>query len=226
LDDENDNNKLIRNVRNIYLWRVYLKKFENFEQFQNFKYKSYKFPIFKELLNKIKEEKSDKNNQYIFTESFISKNNFNEFKKLQIELSMNDKLFLFDFNEINSNFDIFYCSLVNKGLSYLYHSDKQRYINKLKNIYNITKDELNLKNEGNLLYQYLMNYERFENDIVKKISENPLKQEEFEILLYSFRFVFNILSKNGNNFYKSLLKKNASQFIKDNYIPGSFPFIN
>ena len=47
LDDENNNNILVRNVRNIYLWREYLQKFENFEQLKNYNFLN--FPIFNEL---------------------------------------------------------------------------------------------------------------------------------------------------------------------------------
>ena len=71
-----------------------------------------------------------------------------------------------------------------------------------------------------------MNNELFEKNIVGKISDNPLNQEEFEILLYSFRFVLNILANKNNSFYKNILKKNSAKFINNNYIPGSFPFIN
>ena len=71
-----------------------------------------------------------------------------------------------------------------------------------------------------------MNYDNFEKNIVNKISEKPLNQEEFEILLYSFRFVLNILTNKSKCFYKELLKVNTSKFINNNYIPGAFPFIN
>ena len=142
LDDEDKNNKLVRNVRNIYLWRVYLKKFENFDQFQNFNFKKHKLYIFKELIDKLEEDNTGKNNQYIFNESFIIKNNFEEFKKIQIEIESNNKNFLFNYNLINQNFDIFYCCLVNKSLSYLYNSNKKKYVEKLKNIYKETKDEI------------------------------------------------------------------------------------
>ena len=225
LDDENNQNKVVRNVRNIYLWRLYLKKFENFDQFQNFKYKSHKFPIFKELLDKLAEENNN-NNNYIFNESFINQIKFDEFKKIQIEIYTNTKTFEFNFNEINQNFDILYCALVNKALSNLYNNNKGIYVEKLKKLYETTRKKIEFEPEGETLYQYLMNNEIFEKNIVEKISDNPLTQEEFEILLYSFRFVFNILSNKNDNFYKRIVKKNSARFINNNFIPGSFPFIN
>ena len=224
LDDENNQNKIIRNVRNIYLWRVYLKKFENFEQFQNFNYKSHKITIFKELLDKLAEE-NNKNN-YIFNESFMNINKFEEFKKIAIEISINTKTFEFNFNEINQNFDILYCALVNKVLSNLYNNNKKIYIEKSKILYESTKKDIQFESEGKTLYQYLMNNEIFEKNIVEKISDNPLNQEEFEILLYSLRFVLNILTHKNDSFYKKIIKKNSARFINNNFIPGSFPYIN
>ena len=65
-----------------------------------------------------------------------------------------------------------------------------------------------------------------QNEIIKKISDDPLKQEEFEILLYSFRFIFNTQINHKKCFYNDLLKKNSSKFINNNYIPGTFPIVN
>ena len=243
LDDENNNNILIRNIRNIYLWRVYLQKFENFEQLKNYNFID--FPIYNELINKLNEKNqlndinnnkndddnnnahnNDNNNQYIFTESFICPSFFEELKKLQIEMVIQSKNLEYDFNEDNIDFDKFYCALVNKFLSYLYHNEKDKYIVKLKQIYNVTNKNTKFDEEGNTLYQYLMNYDNFENNIVNKISEKPLNQKEFEILLYSLRFVLNILTNKSKCFYKELLKVNTYKFINNNYIPGAFPFIN
>ena len=227
LDDENKNNKFIRNVRNIYLWRIYLKNFENFELFQNLNYRKYKIPIFKELLDKIEEENNKNNNRYIFGESFIFKNDFEEFKKMQIEIESNNNNFIFNFEKINQNFDIFYCSLVNKALSNLYSNNKNRYVEKLKNIYNETKDKIRLDKEAALLYRNLMNNDIFEKVIVKIISDNDhLKQEDFEILLYSFRFIFKILTRQNNSFYKNILLTNSNNILNNNFIPGNFPYIN
>ena len=80
--------------------------------------------------------------------------------------------------------------------------------------------------EGKKLYNYLLNDDLFQREIVNKISEKPLTQDEFEILLYSLRFIFNTQINNNNCFYNEILKKNASAFINNNFIPGSFPLIN
>ena len=224
-DDENKDNTIVRNMRNIYLLRMYSKKFENFEIFKNFIYTKYKIPTFKELSLKI-EKGNERGNQYIFTESFIYKNNFEEFKKIQVEISVDNKNFEFYFGKIQNNFDMFYCALVNKAFSYLYDKNYEKYKEKLKNIYKATKDIIKFDNNGTILFQYLMNYDLYKKNIEQKISEKSLSQDEFEIILYSFRFVLNISTiKNKNCFYKNILK-DGSNFIRNNFIPGSFPYIN
>ena len=55
-----------------------------------------------------------------------------------------------------------------------------------------------------------------------------LKYKQLEIVLYSFRFVFNLLLNKKNNniksgFYYNLLTNEIEQTLKDNYIPGNFP---
>jgi len=96
----------------------------------------------------------------------------------------------------------------------------------MKNVYETTNKELKFGEEGNKLYKYLLNYDLFQNEVVKKISDKPLTQEEFEMILYSFRFIFSTQINNNQCFYNEILKKNTSQFISNNYIPSSFPLIN
>ena len=227
-NDESQNNKLIRNMRNIYIWRLYFKKFENFEQFQDFNFETKNVTIFNELLNKLVAEKEGNKSKYIFKESFITKECFENYKKISpifqfIKIDNNINL---DLSEIVQDFDTFYCSLVNKIVSYLYGNNKNLIYEKMTNIYKLTHDKINFENEGKILYRYLMNQELLENNILKKISNTPLKQEEFEILLYSFRFILNIQLNPNKCFYKDILKNNANQFINNNYIPGSFPLTN
>ena len=131
LDDKDENNEKIRNIRNIYIWRLYYKKFENFDQFKNFEFHKKNIPIYKELEEKIKLEENKQNNNYIFKESFISKKNNEYYQKLLPEfnsfiLNQNYKIEL-NFEDINNNFDSFYCILVNKLLSYLRSNDKTLY---------------------------------------------------------------------------------------------------
>ena len=106
----------------------------------------------------------------------------------------------------------------------MYSSKKDIYINKLKNIYYISIDKLNLGEEGKILYKYLLDENLLENKIFKKISGDHINQDEFEILLYSFRFILNTQIKNNKFFYNNILNKTTSNFIKNNYIPRSKDF--
>ena len=58
----------------------------------------------------------------------------------------------------------------------------------LKKIYNYLHLNLKLSEEGKTLFQYLTDSDLLENKIFKKLSDNPLTQNEFEIFLYSLRF--------------------------------------
>ena len=229
-NDENEKNKLIRNMRNIYIWRIYYKKFENFEKFQNYDFEKKNIPIYKELINLLNSEKKKKNINYIFNQSFITIKSLENYQKISPQihlfLEQNENTINFNFDDINQNFDFFYSILVNKILSYLYGNNKQFYVDKLKKIYELTKNKINLGEEGQKLYLYIMNEDLFEKEIIKKISEVPLNQEEFEILLYSFRFILNIQINNNNSFYNNLIKKNSFQFINNNFMPGTFALLN
>ena len=228
LDDKDENNQLIRNMRNIYIWRLYFKKFENFDQFQNFEFSKKNMPIYKELAEIIQKEQEGQKN-YIFQYSFISQKYHAYYKKIldQIDIfvsSPDNKLEL-NFEEMNKNFDAFYCILVNKIISYLYSNEKEKIKKKMKYIFELTNDKLKLNQEAKILYKYLLNDDLHQNELIKKISEQPLNQDEFEVLLYSLRFIFNI-QRNNKSFYNNLLKKNTATFVKNNYMPGSFQPIN
>ena len=228
LNHENEKIISIRNMIIIYILRLFFKKFKNYDKLKNFDFAERKLGI----LNKIIKDKEKQGEYiYIFIESFIPKNNLDSYNKISIEIDklinakkINESIF----NEINQNFDCFYCILVNKYLSFLYGNEdnKQKYIDNLKLIYELTNDKLDFEEEGKILYKYLMNYDLLEKNIFEKISQKKLEQEEFEILLYSFRFLLNIQMNKKKCFYNALLKKNIYQFIEENFIPGSFPTMN
>ena len=220
LDDKDENNELIRKMRNLYIWRLYCKKFENFDQFESFNFENKKVTIYKELLPKLQEEKNKP--KYIFKNCFLTLNNFESYQKINSEFEKDKKLKI-NYEEYNDKFDLLYSVLVNKIISYLYGNEKNDIINKMKEIYAESKDKLIFGEEGKTLYNYLLNNDLFKNQICKKISNKDLTQKEFEILLYSFRFIFNTQINNKNGFYNDILKKNTSEFINNNYIPGSYP---
>ena len=226
--DKDENNQAIRNMRNIYIWRLYCRKFENFDQFKNFDFSQKNIPIYKELSDILqKEEEGQKN--YVFKNSFISLKNNAYYQKIlsPIDLFASSAQNNLEINleELNQNFDSFYCILVNKIISHLFTKEKDKIKNKLKYIYDISNSKIHFEPESKILYNYLLDGDLLKNKIENKISDKPLTQDEFEILLYSFRFIFNI-QKNNKSFYNNLLKKNTSQFVKNNYLPGSFQPVN
>ena len=129
-----------------------------------------------------------------------------------------------NFEEISENFDLYYSILVNKVICYCYgdENDIKSAKEKMKQIFILSKDKLKFNDEGKMLYDYLLVDKLLENEI-KKISQN---QNEFEILLYSLRFVFNTQIMGEKCFYNDLIMKGAFQYIQNNYIPGSFPLMN
>ena len=219
LFEKNEENENIRNMRNIYIWRLYYKKFENFDQFENFDFKRKKLSIYEELETKLLEEKYKP--KYIFKNSLINANIFEQYKKLVLDY---DKEVKIDYNLFNNNFDLFFSFLVNKIISHLYSNDKNDIINKMKYIYNESKDILKFSKEGKQLYEYLLNYELFQEKIEKKISGINLPQNDLEILLYSFRLIFNTLINTNQCFYNNILKPDSNNFINSNYIPGAYPY--
>ena len=131
-----------------------------------------------------------------------------------------------NFEEINKNFDIFYCSLVNKVISYLYGNNKNIISLKMKILYNKIKDKINFGKEGKTLFNYLLNEDLLNKNIFQKVSDEPLNQNDFQLLLFILRLILNTQMKDTNNFYNKILQPNTSEYISNNYIPGSFPFMN
>ena len=224
-DEREQENQLmtnIRNIRNIYIWRVYSKHFQSFEQLKihhHFK----ELPNIKEFNNYL--SKDNKNTKYIFKESFISPNYCQKYSIMVHDLEETKSL---NFDEINQNFDLFYSALVNKVISFKYgdNDDIEKINEKMKQIYNISKDKIKFTQEGKILFEYLLDPQLFKNNISDIISDTPLTKNDFEILLYSFRIILNLQLNNENIFYNHILKKDAFQFIKNNFIPGSFPKLN
>ena len=217
------NNKGI-NTFILYIWRKYCKKFENFDKFESFDFSKKSLPMQKEIFKKLDHEKLVNNTNYIFKESFIPLNNYKAYTEICSSFSAESLQTNINYIEINKNFDIFYSFLVNKLISYLYSSSKTLISNKMKTLYLTTNTKLNFGPNGNLLYKNILC--NINDSIIKKISDEPLKQTDFEILLYSFRFVFSTQMNKNKNFYNNLLNTKSYKFINENYIPGSFPFIN
>ena len=217
-----EENKLLIKMRNIYIWRVYCKHFQNFEQFKNHQFKN--LPNIEELQNLI--ASMNENAKYIFRENFITPKCSPNYSNM---LSQFEDINTLNFEEINENFDNFYCVLINKVVSYIYgtNDDIKTAKAQMKQIFGVSKDKIKFKEEGKILYEYLLNDNLYENEIIKKISEDkPFTLQDFEILLYALRFILNTQINNNDSFYNHLLMKDSSKFIDNNFMPGSFPVIN
>ena len=190
-------------MRNIYILRLYYKRLGDFDSFIKYDFNSKQLPIIDEISKKIMEESI--NEGYIFNESFISANSY----KIYNNILQNTKSESLNMNLINDNLDIFYCCLVNKTLSFKLGENKEQIHNNMINIYNKSKEGINLGNTGKKLYELLLNNNLFESEITKKvITEGNMTKKDLEILLYSFRFVFN-MKEDDDKFYYNLLKPNV-----------------
>ena len=175
-----EENQLMIKVRNIYIWRVYCKHFQNFEQFKNYQFKE--LPNIKDLNNLL--SKGDENMKYIFKENLITPKSSPNYAKMASELENINEI---NFEKVNDNFDLFYCSLINKVISYTYgdENDIKNSKEKMNQIYNASKDKIKFNDEGKKIYEILLNDKLFENEVMKKISDDkPITLEDFEILLY------------------------------------------
>ena len=71
-----------------------------------------------------------------------------------------------------------------------------------------------------------MDNDTFEKNVISKIYDGQMNQEDFEILLYSFRFIFKILTCQNNSFYKNMILRDTNNILDNNFIPGNFPYLN
>ena len=188
LFDNDKNNETIAFMRNIYIARLYYKKFPDFETFLNYDFKTKNVPAIDDISERIGKESI--NEGYVFNESFITPKIYQNYKSI-IQNIENENL---NMDLINNNLDAFYCCLVNKTLSFKFGKNKEQIHNKMQVIYNKSKEGINLGKQS-------------------------------KILLYSLRFIFNT-KENDNNFYYNLLKPKASEYINNNFIPGSFQIIS
>ena len=111
-------------------------------------------------------------------------------------------------------------------LIYMMEKLNKEIIQKMKKLYDSSIKQMKMGVEGKKLYKYLLDNKTYEEKIINKITEQPLLKNEFEILLYSFRFIFNSQINDTQCFYNEILKKSSFDFIRNNFIPGSFPLIN
>jgi hypothetical protein len=112
--NQDKNDEKITKMINIYILRLYCRKYENFDKFISNNLQEQNIKIHYTLEDSIRELKKNEGNQnYIFKESFISSENFADYENFLFNLPKND----FNIENINKNFDNYYCCLVNKVIS-------------------------------------------------------------------------------------------------------------
>ena len=148
-----DKDKIEKNTFIIYIWKKCCKKFENFNKFENFDFSRKKIPMQKEIFKILESEKDmSQSSNYIFKESFIPINYHHQYSSLaENPLKPN-----FNFEEINKNFDILYCFLVNRIISYLYSNNKAYFATQMKTLYLTTNIKINFNQSGMQLYKHLL----------------------------------------------------------------------
>ena len=221
-----EKNIKIRKTIKFYLLKICLEKYNyDYNNFTNFYYNDQIFG-FKEYFNEIKLIKNEIQTDMPFLQLDLSKDNYNKYKIL---LSQNKEKNLdleeinnFFFNNNNDQYDYFYTFFSN--ISFF-----SSYEEKIGNKYN------NFKIMLNSIFGYISEKNIFDIEInffIQTIVENIIDKynlKQLEIILYSFRFIFNLLinkkkkNYNKNGFYLNILSNNIEQTIKDNYIPGNFP---
>jgi hypothetical protein len=161
-----------KNTKIIYIWKKYCKKFENFHIFENFDFSRKKIPLQKEIFHKINEEKKLYSSNYIFKESFIPINGYNLYTEICSDFTTDPNKSNFNFEEINKNFDAFYCFLVNKIISYLYSSEKKFFETKMISLHLTTQTKLRFLPNGSLIYRNLLT--NLNDSIFKKIADRNI----------------------------------------------------
>ena len=220
----------MRKVIQIFFFKNCFIHFDNYNIFKDYILKDEKFgKIYSDILESGKSEKEN----YILNYNFMPNNDFSEdYLKslLQFMNSKNnnfDKLNSFitsDFLE-NNGYDLLFCILINHLVSFFYSTEKEISINALnnfKNEFNKISNELgisqNISNILNILFEI--------NDLMTNKLREGLNQEQFEILMNSFRYVLLSSQCNNNNFYYNLLSRQINEYISNNYIIGTFPYYN
>ena len=229
-----------RKVVKIFFFKNLFQYFENYSKFNAFMNNNNNSDIpFRSEYKKILEtQQKNATNNYILKENFISLKNFGEKYNKNLILFINIKndnfedlkrLINKDFIQ-NDGLDILFCFLINHLISYYYSYENDEFIKKIEYFkfeFEKISSNLGLSKVNLDLLDKILNIKDFINEITsKKINKNHYTQEEFEIIMNSFRFVLQSSQFNGNNFYKSLLSQKCKNYIDKNYIPGTLPYNN
>ena len=237
----NEANNNMRKIVKIFFFKNMLQYYENYSKFGASINNDKEFPFrteYKEILELEAANSKDKKQNYFLNEHFISMNNFEEkhWKDFISFTNSKDNNFI-DINSFinqefinNNGLDIMFCLLINHLISYYYSSEKDEYIGKFeifKREFAKISNDLGLSDVCLNLLNKLFNINEFiQTMISKQHNDNNYSQEQFLIIMNSFRYVIQSAQFNENNFYRILLSPQCNQNIVDSYIAGGLPFNN
>ena len=218
----------MRKVIAIFFFKNCFTHFDNYNIFKDYIIKDEKFgKIYSDILES---GNNGKKENYILNYNFMPNNDFIEaYLKFLLQF-MNikninfEKLNLIITSEfLDSNgYDLLFCILINHLISFFYSAEKDISINALKNFkneFNKISEELGISQTTTSLFNVLFDI----NELMTNKIKDGFTQEQFEIIMHSFRFVLLTSQTNNNNFYYNLLTPQINEYIQNNYIIGIFP---
>ena len=226
LSSKNNN---MRKIIKIFFFKNCLTHFDNYNIFKDYILKD---EIFGKIYYDILESgKMGKKENYILNYNFVPNNDFTEtylknfLKFMNITNNNFDKLnslITSDFLD-NNGYDLLFCILINHLISFFYSTEKYISINALnnfKNEFNKISNELGLSqitiNKFNILFNI--------NSLMTNKIKEGFTQEQFEIIMNSFRYVLLTSQSNkNNNFYYNLITPEINEYLSNNYIIGTLP---
>ena len=212
-------NKLRRMVK-YYILKMYSKQFVNEKEFIEFNLEGKKIPIATKYPG-IKLELVK--HQYDF--NFLPSSYIAEYKEFSQGLSISNfnknKFFDFINDPLNVNtIDLYFCFYINNFLLQNFHNEF--YIEKNNDIYKLLQNEINklqiIPQEAKKLLSLLTPNEFFQK--VKPLIGNQITLKQYEIFLWSIRFVLISLGTKTKNFYSDLISFQCFDTLSRNFLPG------
>ena len=215
-----------RKVVKIFFFKNFLQYFDNYSLFYDYIMKDKEFPFRKDYLNMNKNDESQNSfilldhlvnidyNENDYIKFLISFNTFKHNKFVNINTLINKEFIN------NYNLDLFFCICVNHLLSYHYSNESEennKVIILLKNEFSQISNKLGISQISSNLFIKLFDFKNFIQN---------LNQNEFEVLMYSMRFIIQSTFFPQDNFYYNLLIQSCKKYIDNNYIVGNLPFNN
>ena len=210
-----------RYVLRIFIVKLIRAKAKDYDSFLKFDFEKLQIEFIKNKEEFNLEEKIENTLDYMF----LPIDNIEKYDEAFNKFTIEKDYFVSLIKSQKNGFDVFICLLINLFTS-KYMKDNYIKSNKktLDNVSNWIIEILNSIQCSDIFKEYIKlitNPDKFQESFLPHIKNIPMN--EYEIFLYSFRFISNCLLSQDNNFYKNLLSPNIINYIKENYIPGEEP---